>query len=165
MKKIFALFFISIIVFACNTTTQQPTDAATAVAAADGEKILRGEAVDETAAITVPEMLAMMEGKEKLPVTISCVIEECCQKKGCWMKVDKGNGQTMMVTFKDYGFFVPMESAGKTAIMKGFAYFDTVSVEMLKHYAEDAGKPQAEIDAITQPEFDIAFEASGVVLK
>jgi hypothetical protein len=81
------------------------------------------------------------------------------------MKVDKGNGETMMVTFKDYGFFVPFESAGKTAIMKGFAYYDTVSVEMLRHYAEDAGKSKEEIEAITEPEYDIAFEASGVVLK
>jgi hypothetical protein len=70
-----------------------------------------------------------------------------------------------MVTFKDYGFFVPLESGGKTALMKGIAYYDTISVEMLKHYAEDAGKSEEEIALITEPELAISFEASGVKLK
>jgi hypothetical protein len=151
MNKLFMLFCISLVVFACNNASNKPADETTAVAAADGNKILRGEEVDETAAITVPDMLKLMQGKEKLPVTISAAIEECCQKKGCWMKVQKGNGETMMVTFKDYGFFVPMESAGKTAIMKGFAYFDTVSVEMLKHYAKMPASPNQKLMLLLNP--------------
>mgnify|MGYP006180751099 CR=1 FL=1 len=54
------------------------------------------------------------------------------------MRVDLGDGKEMKVTFKDYGFFVPLESAGKPVIMQGEAYYDTLSIEELKHYAEDA---------------------------
>jgi hypothetical protein len=164
MQKLILLAVVAIL-FSCNQSDTGRSSADTTIAAIEGNKVLRGEEVDESAAITVPEMLKMMEGKDKLYVTIRANVIECCQKKGCWMKVDKGNGETMMVTFKDYGFFVPLESAGKTAIMKGFAYYDTISVEMLRHYAEDAGKSKEEIEAITEPEYDIAFEASGVVLK
>lgn len=55
----------------------------------------------------------------------------------------------MKVKFKDYAFFMPKDCAGKKAVVDGYAYTQTTSVEELKHLAGDAGKPQAEIDAIT----------------
>ncbi len=81
------------------------------------------------------------------------------------MQADLGNGELMRVTFKDYGFFVPMDSPGKTVIMEGTAYYKTVPVDLLKHYAEDAGKSKKEIQAIKEPEHDLAFEATGLILK
>ncbi|MBK6732010.1 MAG: DUF4920 domain-containing protein [Bacteroidetes bacterium] len=39
-------------------------------------------------------------------------VTSVCQNKGCWMKLDLGNGESMRVTFKDYGFFVPKEKQG-----------------------------------------------------
>jgi hypothetical protein len=38
-------------------------------------------------------------------------------------------------------------------------------VEALRHYAEDGGKTADEIAAITEPEIELVFEASGVRLK
>lgn len=64
-------------------------------------------------------------------------IVEVCQKKGCWMELQLDNSETMRVTFKDYAFFIPKDAAGKTVIMEGYAYNDTTSVQMLRHYAED----------------------------
>jgi hypothetical protein len=81
------------------------------------------------------------------------------------MLIDKGDGTTMRVKFKDYGFFVPKDCAGKTAIMEGRAFFRTVSVDELKHYAEDAGKSKEEIEKIKEPQKALAFEAEGVILK
>lgn len=93
-------------------------------------------------------------------------IEEACQKKGCWMKVSvAGMEEPMRVTFKDYGFFVPLDSDGKQVVMEGEIRMDTTDVETLKHFAEDAGKSQEEIDAITEPEINLAFEATGVKIK
>ncbi|MEG0797106.1 MAG: DUF4920 domain-containing protein, partial [Odoribacter sp.] len=45
-------------------------------------------------------------------------------------------------------------------VLTGEAKMKTTSVDELKHYAEDAKKPQAEIDAITKPEKEIRFTAS-----
>lgn len=116
-------------------------------------------------AIESSQLIAMMEGHDSLKVKVSGTINECCQKKGCWMDVDLGNGQSMTVRFKDYGFFVPMDAAGRTAIMEGVATLDTMDVDWLRHKAQDAGKSEAEIAAITEPEVSVSFLASGVILK
>jgi hypothetical protein len=75
------------------------------------------------------------------------------------------NGETIRVTFKDYGFFMPLDAAGKTVIADGIASIEETSVADLKEYAKDAGKSQEEIDAITEPERELVFEASGVIIK
>ena len=158
-----AIAFILILFFTANYSYAQETEAA----AANSEAIFRGEKISEEGAITVSELVEKMKGKEneKLTVKVQAKITGCCQKKGCWMLVDLENGKTMRVTFKDYGFFVPLESAGRTVIMEGTAYYKTVPVDLLRHYAEDAGKSKKEIQAIKEPEHDLAFEAAGVILK
>lgn len=125
----------------------------------------KGDKITADGALTTDEMLAKFEADGGFEGKVSTEILACCQKKGCWMRVDLGNDQEMRVSFKDYGFFVPLDSKGSQVIMQGKAYTDTVSVEMLKHLAEDAGKSQEEIDQITEPEVAMAFEASGVLLK
>ena len=81
------------------------------------------------------------------------------------MDVDLGNGESMVVKFKDYGFFVPKNSSGSTAVLEGVAKVETQTVDWLKHKAEDAGKSQEEIDAITEPEVKVSFMADGVIIK
>ena len=88
-----------------------------------------------------------------------------CPMKGCWMKmnIDK---DTLLVRFKDYGFFVPKSgSENKKVIVNGKISIDTLSVNQLKHYAEDAGKNQLEISSIIKPEITISFLADGVIIK
>ena len=72
---------------------------------------------------------------------------------------------TILVRFKDYGFFVPKSGAeGKTAIINGQLSVDTLSVAQLRHYAEDAGKSNEEVSKIINPEITISFLADGVVI-
>jgi hypothetical protein len=69
-----------------------------------------------------------------------------------------------MVRFKDH-FTIPIDTkVGTEAYFHGVAYWDEVSVEMLQHFAEDAGKTPEEIAKITQPEYVMSFEADGIVL-
>ena len=129
-----------------------------------------GEQIDPDGAITPAELLTQFEGRTesdgyRMQAKLKTTINTCCKKKGCWMDVQLGNGEEMKVTFKDYGFFVPLDSDGKEVIMQGLAYLDTVSVEMLQHYAEDAGKTEEEIAAITDPEYKLTFEATGVLIN
>ena len=70
----------------------------------------------------------------------------------------------MRVTFKDYAFFMPKDLTGKKVVLDGFAFVETTSVEDLRHYADDAGKPKEEIDAITEPKKEVSFEAAGVLV-
>jgi hypothetical protein len=59
---------------------------------------------------------------------------------------------------------MPLDLAGKEVVMNGYAFKDVTSVDELKHYAEDEGLSQAEIDGITEPKKELKFMASGVYL-
>ena len=88
-----------------------------------------------------------------------------CPMKGCWMKMSVER-DTILVRFKDYGFFVPKSGAeGKSAIINGKLSVDTLSVAQLRHYAEDAGKSKEEVSKIVKPEITISFLADGVVIN
>ncbi|MEM9324835.1 MAG: DUF4920 domain-containing protein [Bacteroidota bacterium] len=100
------------------------------------------------------------------PIKLEGEIESTCVVKGCWMRIKDADGGSMMVRFKDYGFFVPTEGVeGKRAIFEGELFKQEVSVEELRHYAEDAGKSKEEIAAITKPVVEYAFVADGVIIK
>ena len=124
-----------------------------------------GEEFELAETVTAAQIAELMNDSSANEFIVEGTIEECCQKKGCWMKVDMGNGESMRVSFKDYGFFVPLDAAGKSMTMKGVATYDTIDVDFLKHLAEDANATQEEIDAITEPELAITFEATGVLIK
>ena len=98
-------------------------------------------------------------------IKVQGTIISSCPKKGCWMQV-KVESDTIQVMFKDYGFFVPKQGLeNKTTIIEGYAKQDTISVEKLRHFAEDAGKSKTEINKIIAPEFKISFVANGVIIK
>ena len=116
-------------------------------------------------AIPASSLAAKMKGVDSLAVKVTGIVNSVCQRKGCWLQVDIGEGQTMRVRFKDYAFFVPKDISGKTVVLDGYAYNSTTSVDQLRHYAEDAGKSQSEIEKITEPEVNVEFEARSVIVK
>ncbi len=124
-----------------------------------------GKKITDTGAIPVATLTTTMVGADEKPTKVVGTVESVCQMKGCWMKVHIADGQTMRVTFRDYGFFVPKDIAGKTVVLEGTAQQTTTSVAKLRHYAEDAGKSKTEIEKITQPETALTFVADGVIVK
>jgi len=101
---------------------------------------------------------------DTLNVKFTSTINEVCSKKGCWMKLPLTENEKVMVRFKDYGFFMPLDSQGKEVIVEGKAFVKVTSVDELRHYAEDAGKSKEEIEKITEPKKEMAFLAHGVLL-
>ena len=98
-------------------------------------------------------------------VKIEGEIISSCPMKGCWMKISVEK-DTVLVRFKDYGFFVPKNGIeGKSTIINGKLSVDTLSIAQLQHYAEDAGKSKEEIALISKPEITISFLADGVLIK
>ena len=89
---------------------------------------------------------------------------DVCPKKGCWLKLQVNDTTTAFVKMKNYGFFLPMAVKGKTIVLDGKIEMITTSVEELQHYAQDAKKSQAEIDAITEPQKEIRFTAKGITV-
>lgn len=115
--------------------------------------------------IEMAEKYKKLKEGDTLTIKFTSSINEVCKKKGCWMKLDLGAGKEAMVRFKDYGFFMPLNADGREVIVNGKAYISTTSVEELKHFAKDAGKTEEEILKITNPEYTLAFEADGVLMK
>ena len=121
------------------------------------ENVLSSEAV-------LAQMKVLQVG-DTLPVKFTATIKEGCTSKGCWMKLPLNEAEETMVRFKDYGFFMPLDSEGKEVIVEGLAFVKQTSVAELQHYAKDAGKSTQEIANIKVPETTFAFEANGVLLK
>ncbi|MDJ1469421.1 MULTISPECIES: DUF4920 domain-containing protein [Xanthocytophaga] len=124
-----------------------------------------GESFTPQNVIPVNQLAQAVEGKDSAFVQTEGIVKEVCQNKGCWMRVDAGNGQEMLVRFKNYAFFVPKDAAGKKVILKGKAFEQKTSVAELRHYAEDAGKSKKEIAKIKKPEKSVRFVADGVILE
>lgn len=101
----------------------------------------------------------------KKDVKIEGEILSSCPMKGCWIKI-RSKEDTILVRFKDYGFFVPKNGIdGDRAIVNGKMSLETLSVEQLRHYAEDAGKSQEEINKIKDPQVSLTFLADGVYIE
>ena len=164
MKKIFIVLVMASLLVACKneTKTNEIIEEAQELAYASF-----GDEINADGAIAASEMAERFNGLnvgDTLTSKVSAKINEVCSSKGCWMKLDLGNNQEVMVTFKDYGFFMPLDAEGDV-IINGKAFVKEMSVDDLRHYAEDAGKTAEEIAAITVAEKTFAFEADGVLLK
>ena len=117
----------------------------------------------EKTAITPKKLDQKLKKSAKLEnVAVKGKVTEVCEKKGCWMTVETENNEKFFVKMKDYAFFVPTALVGKNVILEGSAETKVTTVNELKHYAEDAKKAQSEIDAITKPQEEISFMASGI---
>lgn len=157
MKKILSLFALTMIVAVGNA---QPPD----VPAEKGAKF--GTEVTAEKAVPVEEMVKNLESKEgekKMEVKVQGTVVEVCQAEGCWLRMKNGESN-IMVRMKDHKWFVPVAINGKTIVLQGVAEVKETSVAQLKHYAEDAGKTKAEIDAIKEPKKEVLINATGILV-
>jgi len=153
MKK--TLILVCSIVFATAIYAQDPTSAAKGVTYGAGT----------TADGSVP--VADLEKKmvnNKFEGKVTGKVIEVCQEKGCWMKIEKADGEKLMVKFKDYGYFMPKNIVGKEVVLDGEATVKEVSVKQQQHYAKDAGKSEEEIKNITKAKKEVQFVAKGVLV-
>jgi type IV pilus biogenesis protein CpaD/CtpE len=161
---IFAVL-VALAVAACtdqkNASTERALNDAETVAV---DSTMFGESFSIENAKAPQAVLAGLAPQDSLETTLKGTVKEVCKAKGCWMTIDLENGESMRVTFKDYGFFVPKDIAGKEVIFMGQVKYTETDVATLRHYAEDEGKTEAEVLAITSPEQSYNFVATGVKL-
>lgn len=163
MKNILVLFITLLSLYSCKKKVQ-PAQAPVQVGSTVYE--VYGAVLDAQSVLPINDLAASfstMKKTDTLFTKVQGTIKEVCSKKGCWMTLDMGGEKDLMVRFKDYGFFMPLEAKG-AVIMNGFATISETSVEDLRHYAEDAGASVLEIEAIVNPELTYSFEADGVLL-
>ena len=166
MKNVIHSLMILAILGSCKKISDQSAERNTPMD--KKETVFFGAHIDDVDALSASDVLtqynSMVEG-DSLNLKMTARVDEVCQMKGCWMKLSLEDGNQVMVRFKDYGFFVPMDIAGKEVVVNGKAFIKEISVDEQRHYAEDAGKSEKDIVAITQAKKTFAFEADGVLLK
>jgi len=164
MNKFALLLFAGLVAVSCGTSAdkdEKNKEEGNGLGESYGEY-----KVDPEKAISVKEMLAQFEGQsEAMEFTIEAELAEVCSKAGCWVNIDKGNGETFMVRFKDHFTIPPETEIGTGAYLHGRAFWDTVSVDLQRHFVEDAGGTEEEQMAITEPKATIGFEGYGITLK
>ncbi len=148
LTKIFIIFFFSIFSFSQNDNNYERYGELFETSEIINYKLERDNFLNSSSKVKI-------EGE----------ILSSCPMKGCWMRISVEK-DTVLVRFKDYGFFVPKNGIeGKSTIINGKLSVDTLSIAQLQHYAEDAGKSKEEIALISKPEITISFLADGVVIK
>jgi hypothetical protein len=143
-------FFISMVTFA-----QEPAQAA--------KGVTYGTGTSGDGAVSVNDVEKNIRNN-KFEGKVTGKVVEVCQEKGCWMKIERSNGEKLMVKFKDYGFFMPKNIVGKEVVLDGEATMKEVSVKQQRHYAADAGKSKEEIEKIKEPKKELQFVAKGVLV-
>lgn len=108
------------------------------------------------------EVIASYERYENQPIQMEAKVINVCQTKGCWMALSSNTKEEVRVRFKDYGFFVPISLVGKTVRVEGELKREQISEKLAKHFKEDAGASQSEIEAVQGPVYEYTFTASGV---
>ncbi|HUP50766.1 MAG TPA: DUF4920 domain-containing protein [Thermoanaerobaculia bacterium] len=136
-----------------------------ALGALGGEEVVRRGAPISSHATAVP-LAKLLDGPEayaKTPVLVEGVIETACTNKGCWMQLVPAAGEPgMRVTFKDYGFFVPLDSKGMQARAEGVTRVRTLSKKEADHLEGEGAKLTRNADGTAR---EVSFVATGVELR
>ncbi|MEE2788135.1 MAG: DUF4920 domain-containing protein [Myxococcota bacterium] len=141
--------------------TSMPTTAQVAAPVKTGQPIHRGSPFTMKKAQPIDTMMATVEQMDGQTVRIDGKVKAVCRKKGCWMTLT-GTDKTSVarITFKDYGFFVPLDCAGSTASVEGVIKLKTLSDAERAHLAQDAGKA---VQAVPKHEVRIVATAVSLV--
>ncbi len=126
--------------------------------------MLRGEKLKGAEVVQMEKLLTAPTDFEGKTVTVEAKIRQACTKKGCWMELagTEAKGPGVRVTFKDYGFFVPLDSAGSTAKVEGVVKVAELSEAKVKHFeAEGASVPKGKDGKYRE----VQLVATGVELR
>jgi len=166
MKKIVLIALLAMSFGACKDAGNQSDNQQNQQAEATQDYVSFGAEITADDAVDAEAMMALyadLKQGDTIAAKFQAPVNSVCKMKGCWMRLAVGE-QEAFVKFKDYGFFVPKYLSEVEVIVSGKAYVSQTSVEDLKHFAQDAGKTQEEIDAITEPELSLDFMADGVLV-
>jgi hypothetical protein len=146
----------------------ESTPSAPAVQAAPGAADAHrkfGEAIAPSETIALARVLSNPDDFASRAVTVEAKVRRNCTRRGCWMELASTldpNLPGCRVTFKDYGFFVPLDSAGSTAKVQGVVEVTRVAKEEVAHLeSEGAHFATKQPDGTAR---EVRLVASGVEL-
>jgi hypothetical protein len=145
-----------------ETPAAPGTDAA---APAKAARQTFGGALTDASETTFAELVSNVDKYDGKTVKVAAVVSSVCRKKGCWMVLGDPTAKspvTVRVTMKDYGFFVPKDCDGKSALVEGVFKKKVLSEAMAKHYASDGGQDPSKVSG---DKLELSLVANGVVIQ
>ena len=157
---------------ACNSAPSPAPPAAKATepsraAPAEGPSAHKkfGEAISSGDALALSNVLAKPDEFANRTVTVEAKVRRNCTRRGCWMELSEALDPGLpgcRVTFKDYGFFVPLDSAGSKARVQGTVEVTRVGPDEVAHLESEGAHFAAKQPDGTARE--VRLVASGVEL-
>lgn len=125
-----------------------------------------GETLGASEIVPLVDVLASANDYAGRTIKVQGHVRRACSAKGCWMELAQDQSPqapACRVTFKDYGFFVPTDSAGAHATIEGQVAVKRVRAAQVRHYeAEGASFPIKHEDGTAD---EVRFVATGVELR
>jgi len=135
------------------------SQAAAAGALKPGSVLVRGEALPKNQTAQ-PLSTVLRKPEDGQKVLVEGVVRRACSQMGCWMELAPAEGgQGVRVTFKDYGFFVPTDSAGAKARVQGTIKVAQLSEAQAAHLRAEGGSMSAGAQR------EVRLVATGVELR
>jgi hypothetical protein len=163
MRKAHILFvavFISLV--AITAVGQQKSNSAESCPDT-AEVVKRGAALGNSPSVALADVLDAPKLFSGKTVTIDGVVERSCTNKGCWMEIAPNPGaQGVRVTFKNYGFFIPLNSKGMRARAEGEFTVSEITKEKADHLEGEGAHLKRNADGSAT---EVTFVASGVELS
>jgi hypothetical protein len=129
-----------------------------------GWTLRRGEALMGAPAVKLADLLVKPQEHDGKTVLLEGQVRKACERKGCWMELataQDAKGPGVRVTFKDYGFFVPLDSAGSLARVEGLVKVAELTEDRAKHYESEGAVVPRGSDGKPR---EVQLVASGVEL-
>src|SRR5450432_1401810 len=102
-----------------------------------------GAAIAPGPELSLADVLQAPERFRDRSITVEGHVRSACTRRGCWMEVAESADPALpgcRVTFKDYGFFVPTDSAGSRAKVQGTLGVNTLPPERVAHLESEGGQ-------------------------
>lgn len=142
---------------------QPPPEKAPAATTRAGAKTYGG-VLAEAKPVALAEVLANPDAFTEKTVTIDGEVRKACTRKGCWMELAESQDAKQpgcRVTFKDYGFFVPTDSAGAHARVQGVVEVSELPAATVRHLEEEGAVFNKNPDGTAR---EVRIVATGVEL-
>ena len=123
-----------------------------------GAVLTRGEPLPKNQS-PQPLSAVLAKPEDGKKVLVEGVVRRACSQMGCWMELaPPEGGPGVRVTFKDYGFFVPTDSAGAQARVAGTLKVSTLTPDEVAHLRSEGAQ-------VKKGGKEIQLEATGVELR
>lgn len=102
---------------------------------ADGARTY-GAPLTQQAPVDLEALVRSPEAHAGKTVLVEGLVRKACSAKGCWLELaasEDAKAPGFRVTFKDYGFFVPTNSAGSRARVQGVVEVTEVKPSHVEH--------------------------------